>query len=122
MRLAHVEPYARIVACKICNRLGKGVKAECRGAAYPQLRVIAASQIVCQRADAAFGKDNGAGFLEYPLAERCRHDPLPRAHHQLKTQPSLHQLHVAGQGGLRQPERHRRAGEGSGADDFVELQ
>ena len=38
------------------------------------------------------------------------------------TQPALHQLHVSCQGRLRQPERGRRTGKGSGADDFVELQ
>ena len=72
--------------------------------------------------DPAFGQNDRGSFLKNAFAKRCRHDPLPRAHHQLKPQPALHQLHVSCQGRLRQPERRRRTGKGSGADDFVELQ
>ena len=122
MGLAHIEPHAGIVAGEIRDRLRKGVKAECRRASDPQLRFIPATQIVGHRADPAFGKDNRAGLGKNPFTKCCRHNALARPDHQFKSEPSLHQLHVAGQCRLRQPQRDRRAGEGTGADDFVKLE
>ena len=120
--LPHVEPDPWIVAGEICNGLRQRVEAECRRATDPQFGLVPASQIVRQSTDPALGQHDSAGFLEDAFAKRCRHDSLPRADHQFKPQPAFHQFHIPRQGRLRQPERCRRAGKGSGADDFVELQ
>ena len=122
MGLPHVEPDPRIVAGKIGNGLGQCMEAQCRGATDPQFGFISAPQIVGQRTDPALGQHDRAGLLEDAFAKRRRHDSLPRADHQFKPQPAFHQLHVSRQGRLCQPKRGRRAGKGSGADDFVELQ
>ena len=120
--LAHIQPDARVVAGEIGDRLGKGMKAQRRGAANAQFGIIAAPQIIGQCTDPPFGKDDGAGFGQNALAKCGRHDALPGSDHQLEPQPSLHQLHVAGQGRLCQPKRDGRPGKRPCADDFMELQ
>ena len=122
MRLAHIKTHPWIIPRKISHRLRQCMKTECRGAADAKFSLVSAFQIVGQGADPALGKDDGVGLFEDAFAKRCRHDALSRADHQFKPQPAFHQFHVAGQSRLRQPKRGRRSGEGTSADDFVELQ
>ena len=97
------------------------MKAQCRRATHPKLGLVSSFQIVGQRADPALGQNDGIRLFEDARAKGGRQDALTRPDHQLETQPAFHQLHVAGQCRLRQPERGRRAGKGPGADDFMEL-
>ena len=122
MRLAHIETGRRIVAGEIGNRLGQGVQAQRWRASDPQLGLIAAFQGIGQGADPPLRQNDGVRFFKDSRAKRRRDDPLARADHQLEAQPALHQLHVAGQCRLCQAKGACGAGEGSGADDLVELQ
>ena len=120
MRLPHVEAHARIVTREIGNRLWQGMKAQCRRAAdrssvsYPRFRLSVSALIRRSARTMAFASSR-------MRAKGGRQDALTRPDHQLEAQPAFHQLHVAGQCRLRQPERGRRAGKGPGADDFMEL-
>ena len=122
MSLANVQPYPGIFTDKAGDWFRHGMQAQCWRTGDTQFSIIATAQIVGQRIDTAFCQNNGIGFLQDAFAKRGRHNPLPRTDHQLETQPSFHELHIAGQRRLRQPERCRGAGERARADDFVELQ
>ena len=122
MALTHVEAYSRVVSCKFGNRLCQRVKTHGWGAANGQLGLISAAKIVTQSMDTPFSQDDGIRFFQNAQSQRRGDDALARPHHQLETKPAFHQLHIAGQGGLCQPQRTGRTGKGSGADDLMELQ